>query len=225
MLNVKSFIFSPIQENTYLLYNESGEACIIDPGCYHNYEQQQLADFIEQNKLVPRLLLNTHCHLDHVFGLSWAAEKYKLTPHIHFSEKYMLDLAPMNGEMWNLPFRGYKGALNWLKEDQQIKLGNDILQVLFTPGHSPGHVCFYHVPPQKEAVNNDQAQFLIGGDVLFKEGIGRTDLPGANHQALIESISQKLFKLPGETIVYPGHGEITTISYEKKHNPFLKIVI
>ena len=226
MLTIKRFTFSPIQENTYLLYNESGDGCIIDPGCYHPYERQQLADYIKQQKLVPGLLLNTHCHLDHVFGLSWVAEKYKLTPHIHFSEKSMLELAPMNGEMWNLPFESYNGPLNWLKEDQEIKLGDDMLRVIFTPGHSPGHVCFYHVPAETTSVNKqDRVPFLIGGDVLFKESIGRTDLPGSNHRALIESITQKLFKLPGETIVYPGHGDITTILYEKKHNPFLQIEI
>ena len=217
MLKIKSFAFSPIQENTYVLYNDEGIACIIDPGCYTTYEQQQLADFIKQQKLVPGLLLNTHCHLDHVFGLKWVAETYQLTPHIHFSEKLMLQMAPLSGERWNLPFKGYEGPLNWLTEGQRITIGSDELEVIYTPGHSPGHVCFY----------NEQAKeqpYLVGGDVLFRQSVGRTDLPGGNHRTLIESIMEKLFVLPDETIVYPGHGDVTTIGYEKKYNPYLQNV-
>jgi glyoxylase-like metal-dependent hydrolase (beta-lactamase superfamily II) len=221
MLHVRSFTFSPIQENTYLVYNEAGDACIIDPGCYHEYEKQQLSGFIEQQKLVPALLLNTHCHLDHVFGLAWAAEKYGLTPHIHFSENQMLELAPMNGDMWGMPFKGYKGPLNWLKEGEKIRLGNEEMQILFAPGHSPGHVCFYYTP-SLAGPGKLQTPFVIAGDVLFKQSIGRTDLPGGNFKTLIESIREQLFILPDETIVYPGHGEPTTIGFEKKYNPFLQ---
>ncbi|MES2649707.1 MAG: MBL fold metallo-hydrolase [Bacteroidota bacterium] len=216
MLHIKSFTFSPVQENTYLLYNDAGEACIIDPGCYNTYEEQQLDDFIKQQKLVPGLLLNTHCHLDHVFGLKWAAEKYGLTPHIHTLEKQMLEMAPISGDMWNLPFKGYKGALNFLTEGQTIRLGSDELQVLFAPGHSPGHVCFYN------EIGNNNIPYLIGGDVLFRESIGRTDLPFGDHQTLIQNIKTKLFTLPDQTVVYPGHGDSTTIGFEKKYNPFLQ---
>lgn len=222
MLHVKSFTFSPIRENTYLVYNDAGDTCIIDPGCYSEYERQMLANNIEQEKLVPRLLLNTHCHLDHVFGLDWAATKYRLTPHIHFSEKLMLDRAPISGEMWNLPFKGYSGPLNWLKEGERIKLGDDELQVIYAPGHSPGHVCFFYDPKKQGAFTTSKTPFIIAGDVLFKESIGRTDLPGGNYQTLIESIREQLFVLPDDTIVYPGHGDATTIGYEKKYNPFLQ---
>jgi len=221
MLQVRVFTFSPIQENTYLVYNEAGDTCIIDPGCYDEREQKELSSYIEHQKLVPRLLLNTHCHLDHVFGLSWAAEKYSLTPHIHFSEKQMLDLAPMNGEMWGMPFKGYSGPLNWLKEGEIIRVGEDELKILFAPGHSPGHVCFYHLSANTSAAKSEPS-FVIAGDVLFKQSIGRADLPGGNFNALIQSIREQLFVLPDDTIVYPGHGEPTTIGYEKKYNPFLK---
>jgi glyoxylase-like metal-dependent hydrolase (beta-lactamase superfamily II) len=221
MLKIKSFTFSPIQENTYVLYNDAADACIIDPGCYDTYEQQQLADFIKQQKLVPGLLLNTHCHLDHVFGLKWVAEKYQLTPHIHPSEKLMLEMAPISGQRWNLPFKGYEGPLNWLAEGQRIKFGDDELLVIFAPGHSPGHVCFYKGPAANKPVTHEKpATFLIGGDVLFRLSVGRTDLPGGDHKTLINSIRQELFTLPEETIVYPGHGDPTTIGYEKKHNPY-----
>ena len=221
MLQVRSFTFSPIQENTYLVYNEAGDTCIIDPGCYNGREQNELSSYIEHQKLVPRLLLNTHCHLDHVFGLNWAAQKYSLTPHIHFSEKQMLELAPMNGDMWGLPFEGYKGPLNYLKEGEIIRVGDDEMKILFAPGHSPGHVCFYY-EAHNAATETRQADFVIAGDVLFKQSIGRTDLPGGNFKVLIESIREQLFVLPGDTIVYPGHGEPTTIGYEKKYNPFLQ---
>jgi glyoxylase-like metal-dependent hydrolase (beta-lactamase superfamily II) len=221
MLHVKSFTYSPISENTYLVYNDAGDACIIDPGCYHDYEKLQFANHIELEKTVPGLLLNTHCHLDHVFGLAWAAEKYALTPHIHFSEKQMLELAPMNGDMWGMPFTGYKGPLNYLKEGDIVKLGEDELRVIYAPGHSPGHICFYHDPRKPGAYSNAKP-FIISGDVLFKQSIGRTDLPGGNFETLIESIREKLFVLPGETIVYSGHGEPTTIGYEKQFNPFLQ---
>lgn len=224
MLFVKSFVFSPIQENTYILYNDAGDACIIDPGCYNSSEQQQLADFISSHQLKPVLLINTHCHLDHVFGLNWAAEKYQLVPNIHFSEKQMLQLAPMNGDMWGLPFKGYTGPLEWLQEGQKIAIGNETLTVLFTPGHSPGHVCFYSALAGSYQGKTLEGGFLIGGDVLFKQSVGRTDLPGGNHEVLIESILRKLFVLPDNTTVFSGHGDPTTIGNEKRYNPFLQVI-
>jgi glyoxylase-like metal-dependent hydrolase (beta-lactamase superfamily II) len=211
MFAVKGFTFSPVQENTWLLYNEKGSAIMIDPGCYFDAEKDVLRSFISQNKISPKLLLNTHCHLDHVFGNKWIHETYGLLLHIHEKEKQVLDFAPASGLMWNLPFDNYNAEIKYITEGETIVLDNDELQVLFAPGHSPGHVCFYC-----------KAQgFVIGGDVLFRESIGRTDLPGGNHTTLQNSIKRQLFVLPDETIVYSGHGESTTIGYEKNHNPFL----
>ena len=211
MFTVKAFTFSPVQENTYILYNEQKKAFIIDPGCYFDEEREELASFLKQTELTPVQLLNTHCHLDHVFGNKWIYETYSLELHLHANEKQVLDYAPASGLMWNLPFDNYNGPLNWLNEGDEIVMGEDKLTVLFTPGHAPGHVCFYC-----KAQN-----FVIGGDVLFRESIGRTDLPGGHHQTLLNSIRSKLFVLPNETIVYSGHGPATTIGHEKKHNPFL----
>lgn len=211
MFTVKAFTFSPVQENTYILYNEQKKAFIIDPGCYFDEEREELASFLQQTQLTPVQLLNTHCHLDHVFGNKWIYETYSLELHLHANEKQVLDYAPASGLMWNLPFDNYNGPLNWLNEGDEIVMGEDKLTVLFTPGHAPGHVCFYC-----KAQN-----FVIGGDVLFRESIGRTDLPGGHHQTLLNSIRSKLFVLPNETIVYSGHGPATTIGHEKKHNPFL----
>ena len=211
MFAVKGFTFSPVQENTWVLYNEKGHAIMIDPGCYFDEEKEVLQSFIIQNKLLPQMLLNTHCHLDHVFGNKWIHETYGLLLHIHEKEKQVLDFAPASGLMWNLPFDNYNAAIKYIAEGEEILLDEDQLQVLFAPGHSPGHVCFYC-----------KAQgFVIGGDVLFRQSIGRTDLPGGDHATLINSIKNQLFVLPDETIVYCGHGEPTTIGYEKKHNPYL----
>lgn len=211
MFTVKAFTFSPVQENTYVLFNETGAAIVIDPGCYFEEERDLLQNFIIQNKLEPKLLLNTHCHLDHVFGNKWIHETWGLLLHIHLNEKKVLDFAPASGLMWNLPFDNYNDELIYLNEEETIQLGDDELELIFAPGHSPGHLCFYC---RKQG-------FLIGGDVLFQESIGRTDLPGGNHATLINSIKTKLFVLPDETIVYSGHGPATTIGHEKKHNPFL----
>jgi hydroxyacylglutathione hydrolase len=211
MFTVKAFVFNPVQENTYLLYNEKGNGIMIDPGCYFDQERDELVYFMEQNKIKLQLLLNTHCHLDHVFGNQWIHETYDLLLHIHEKEKQVLDFAPASGLMWNLPFDNYNGEFVWLKEGEEILLDDDRLAIRFTPGHSPGHVCFY----------SKEQGFVIGGDVLFKQSIGRTDLPGGNFDTLIASIKTQLFTLPDDTIVYSGHGPETTVGYEKKHNPFL----
>ncbi|MGB5005363.1 MAG: MBL fold metallo-hydrolase [Ferruginibacter sp.] len=211
MLKIKSFVFSPIQENTYLLYNEFNDCIIIDPGCYFPGEHDELKAFITQSKLTPRMLLNTHCHLDHVFGNKFVAETYGLTLHLHEKEKMLLDYAPTSGLMYNMPFDNYAGDYHFLKEADVVKLGDDELVVIEAPGHSPGHICFYCA----------KQHFIISGDVLFNRSIGRTDLPGGSHQTLLKNIREKLFVLPEKTVVYSGHGPETTIGEEKKYNPFL----
>lgn len=211
MFVVKAFTFSPVQENTYVLYNEQKQAVLIDPGCYFEEERAELLSFVQQNGLQLQLLLNTHCHLDHVFGNKWVHEEFGLELHLHPNEQQVLDFAPTSGLMWNLPFDNYTGPLHFLQEGQKIQVGADELEVLVAPGHSPGHVCFYC----------RSQGFVIGGDVLFRESIGRTDLPGGNHATLLQSIRNQLFTLPNETLVYSGHGEPTTIGHEKRYNPFL----
>jgi hydroxyacylglutathione hydrolase len=211
MLQVKHFEFSPIQENTYVVYNEENECIIIDPGCYFDEEKAALQQFITEQKLKPVLLLNTHCHLDHVFGNKWVAETYGLTLHLHPKEKMVLEDAPTRGLMYNMPFDNYTGELIFLKEGDTIPFGKYEFMVLDTPGHSPGSICFYCA---------DQ-HFIISGDVLFRQSIGRSDLPGGDHQTLIKNIRTKLLVLPDETKVFSGHGPVTTIGDERKHNPYL----
>ena len=193
-----------------MLYNEFNDCLIIDPGCYYDDEKDELVNFLVKMDLKPKMLLNTHCHLDHVFGNKFIAEKFGLTLQIHRNEKLVLDFAPKSGLLYNLPFDNYNGDFIYLEEGNKILLGNDELTVIEAPGHSPGHICFYCAAQH----------FIISGDVLFKRSIGLTDLPGGNHETLLKNIREKLFTLPGETKVYSGHGPVTTIGEEKNQNPF-----
>ena len=212
MLSVKCFTFNPVQENTYVVFNEKDACCIIDPGCYFGNERRSLEEFIDEEQLSPKFLLNTHCHLDHVFGNKFVHDRYGLTLHLHEKEKEVLDYAPTSGLQWNMPFENYRGNLIFLNEGDSIFMDDDDeMKVLFTPGHSPGSICYYC----------EKQNFIIGGDVLFRLSIGRTDLPGGDFKTLLQSINEKLFVLPDKTIVYAGHGEPTTIGFEKKNNPFL----
>jgi hydroxyacylglutathione hydrolase len=210
---VHVFTFSPIQENTYVLVNQKKQAIIIDPGCYTRIEEQQLEKFIVDQELDVQLLLNTHCHLDHVFGNRFVAARWNLQPYIHPEEKQVLDYAPVAGLMWNLPFESYTGDVHYLQEGDLTGLEDYPLEVIHAPGHSPGSICFYS--------RNDG--FLIGGDVLFRGSVGRTDLPGGDFNILEKSIREKLYRLPDETIVYSGHGSSTTIGAEKKSNPYVSL--
>ena len=212
MLTIKLFTFNPVQENTYVIYNEKGECCIIDPGCYFPNERNELKNFISNERLLPKYLLNTHCHLDHVFGNKFVHEQYKLTLHFHKNEQLVFDNAPASGLMFGLPFEQYQGEVIYIGEQDTILLGDDRFEILFTPGHSPGSISFY-CPDQN---------FVIAGDVLFQMGVGRTDIPGGNFETLENSIRTKLFSLPDKVVVHPGHGPATTVGFEKKNNPFLQ---
>jgi hydroxyacylglutathione hydrolase len=224
MLAIKSFVFSPVQENTYVLSGQKDACWIIDPGCYFGNERHTLREYIEAEGLTPAKLLNTHCHLDHVFGNKFVHDTWDLPLHLHEKEKPLLEAAPEYGQAWGLPFENYRGELIFIREGELLTWetaeaaggrgtpGGDSLRVLFLPGHSPGSVGFYC----------ETQGFIIGGDVLFRESIGRTDLPGGDHATLLRSIREQLWPLPDATIVYPGHGEPTTIGWEKAHNPFLR---
>jgi hydroxyacylglutathione hydrolase len=211
MLHVKVFTFSPIQENTYVLYNDAGNALIIDPGCYFSAEQETLKNFLKDTGLTPVQLLNTHCHLDHVFGNDWVHKTYGLELYLHPNEEKVLAFAPKSGETWGMPFTNYSGPLHYLHPGDKVFLDEDELSILFTPGHSPGSICFYC----------EKQGFIIGGDVLFYQSIGRTDLPMGSHETLLHSIREELFTLPDAVIVHPGHGRPTSIGHEKEFNPFL----
>jgi glyoxylase-like metal-dependent hydrolase (beta-lactamase superfamily II) len=217
MLKVISFTFNPVAENTYVLYNDEKDCCIIDPGCYFTPEREELKTGIEKTGLKPVLLLNTHCHLDHVFGNKFVHETWGLELHIHSLEKKLLEYAPISGEQWGLPFEPYAGPLHYLEPGKNIRIGKDELQVFFTPGHSPGSLSFY------QEGENGEPGFIIGGDVLFQQSIGRTDLPGGDFETLAKSIRETFYTLPEDTVVYSGHGPATSVGFEKKNNPFVSV--
>jgi|ERR1019366_119349 glyoxylase-like metal-dependent hydrolase (beta-lactamase superfamily II) len=211
MITIHTFDFGPFQENTYILYDETKECIILDPGCYYNEERAALASFIEDNKLKPVKLINTHCHLDHVFGNGFVAEKYNVQLEINKNDLPVLDSFMMVAKMYNLKAEPSPQPSNYLSEGDIVKFGNSTLEILFTPGHSPGSITFY----------NKEQKFMIVGDVLFYGSIGRTDLPRGDSATLISSIKNKLFPMGDEYIVYNGHGPSTTIGFERKNNPFL----
>ncbi len=213
MLHVQQFAFNAFQENTYLIYNEFGECCIIDPGCYSLSEEKMLTDFIQQKNLKPVYLLNTHCHLDHIFGNRFINITYDLVLHIHPQEQQVLRLGPATAVMYQLQLKNYDAEIKLIDEIDVIKIGDDEMSILFTPGHSPGSISFY----------SENNKFIISGDVLFEGSIGRTDLPGGSFEVLAQSIKEKFYTLPVEVIVYPGHGDRTTIGYEMRTNPFVKM--
>mgnify|MGYP005751072543 CR=1 FL=1 len=211
MLSIHSFTFNPFQENTYLIHDEDGVAALIDPGCHEPEEKEELVAFVEKHQLKIEQLWNTHCHIDHVLGNAWAKRKWGVPLWIH--EKEIPVLKSVEVYAPNYGFHGYEGASpdQFLQEGQIFTLGKEQLKVLFVPGHSPGHVVFYHDPSKR----------CIGGDTLFRGSIGRTDLPGGNHSLLLSKIKSELFSLPLETVVFPGHGPETTIQFEKINNPFV----
>ncbi len=211
MIEIKKFTFNPIQENTYLLYDETRECILVDAGCYYDDEKEELDRFIAENNLKPVLLVNTHCHFDHLLGVNYCRYKYKVDFLIPEGESSLVDWAVGQGDLFGVPTEPIDAADGELKEGEKIRFGNSELEIIKAEGHSPGGLVFHH-PAQK---------FLLAGDVLFYGSIGRSDLPGGSFERLVSNIRTKLLVLPPETVVYSGHGPETNIGYEKKNNPFL----
>jgi hydroxyacylglutathione hydrolase len=212
MFKIDIFTFNPFQENTYVLSDETKQCVIIDPGCYENHEKLELSRFLEKNELTPTTILLTHSHIDHVLGVAYLVNKYNLSLEMNEIDLPGLRSVPVYGQTWGINAEVSPEPTMLLNEGDTVTFGNITLGVIFTPGHSPGSICFYH----------KESKTLIGGDVLFQESIGRTDLPGGDHNTLIKSIKEKLFPLGDDIKVYPGHGPATTIGYEKMNNPFLR---
>lgn len=212
MLEIKSFTFNPFQENTYVLSSGS-EAMIVDPGCSNTTEQQELKAYVTSRKLSVKFIINTHGHIDHVLGNDFARTTWNAPLMIHLTDLPVLQAVKAYAPNYGFP--SYREALpdSNLEEGQVLDLGDTSCNVIFIPGHSPGHIGLHF---KKDGC-------LISGDVLFRESIGRTDLPGGDLDTLLESIQGKLFRLPEETIVYPGHGDATSIGFEMMHNPFCAV--
>lgn len=211
MSEVKCFPFNMFQENTYLVFDNTGACIIIDPGCLGKEEQDQLVSFIESHNLNPEHLINTHCHTDHIFGNRFVSEKYGLPLTVNSQEMANIQVADETAAELGVPPPRSPGPGNNLEEGDVVKFGQTALKVLLTPGHSAGHITLW----------NEADQYVISGDVLFMGSIGRTDLPGGDYETLIRSIKEKLLPLGDRVTVFPGHGPETTIGNEKKINPFL----
>ena len=212
-MNIKSFTFNPFQENTYIVYDSTKECLIIDPGCYTDAERKELRAFIEEKGLTPVKLINTHCHIDHVLGNKFTCEEWNIQLHMHKEELPILEKVESVGKMYGLSeYEVSPHPKHFLAHKDTLAFGESSFEVLFTPGHAPGHICLY----------NKRNSLLIAGDVIFQRSIGRTDLPGGNHKTLINSIITQLFPLPNETQIFCGHGPSTNLGYERKHNPFLQ---
>ena len=212
MIKIKKFTFNPVRENTYILFDETNDCVIIDPGMYDSDEQNEFYKFVKENGLNPVLLLNTHCHYDHVFGNKFVYDNWSLKPQFHQGELIVLQSIAGYVPQMGLRYELSPEPEIFLSEKGTVSFGASTLELIFAPGHSPAHLCFYA----------KEDNFLIGGDVLFYNSIGRTDLPGGNHAQLISSIRNNLFILPDDCEVFPGHGPSTTIGFEKQHNPFLQ---
>ena len=209
-MKIKKFTFNAFQENTYVLYDETKSCVIIDPGCNNTLEEESLSLFISDNNLKPTMLINTHCHIDHILGNAFVYKKYGLELSSHAGEKVVLQAGKITAQMYGIQYEESPEITIFYTDGDILSFGDSQLKVLYTPGHSPASISFY----------SEDAKMLIGGDVLFFGSIGRTDLPGGDHETLLESIRSKFFILPSDTVVYSGHGPETTIGREKSSNPF-----
>ncbi|MBL7683561.1 MAG: MBL fold metallo-hydrolase [Flavipsychrobacter sp.] len=211
MLQLQGFTFNAFQENTYVLYNEQKHCWIIDPGMYETEEVAYLTSFINDNKLIPQAIINTHCHIDHIFGVNAIKDIYNIPFGVHKSDLPVLQGAAGSAMLFGFRFGSVPVPDFFIAENEAL-LGLKTIKVLFTPGHSPGSVSFF--APEEG--------FLISGDVLFNGSIGRTDLPGGDFKTLVNSIKTQIFVLPDDTQVFSGHGPATSIGDEKRYNPFLQ---
>lgn len=207
-LRAKVYAFSPFQENTYILFNDQKKAVVIDPGMENSNEEKKFSDFLSENDLTLEKVLLTHAHIDHIFGLNYVVDKYQVPVVMHKDSIAVLDSVPEYAKVYGFDIQIGDYKIEEVDEGDEIEFG---LKVLHVPGHVPGHLVFYH---------SQQAEAWVG-DVLFYMSIGRTDLPGGNHNLLISGIKNKLFILPDDVKVYSGHGPATSIGFEKIHNPFL----
>lgn len=212
MLVVKSFTFNMFSENTYVVWDEgTKESIIVDPGCFDLAEESKLEKYITENELEIKYLLLTHCHIDHIIGCKFVLGKYNPKYYAPKEDLFLIKRAEVHAAGFGFKIEPVPEPEMFLSEDLRLQIGNSIMEFLFTPGHTPGEYCIYF---RKEAV-------CLTGDVLFKNSIGRTDLWGGDYDTLIKSIKEKLFALPDNVIIYPGHGESSKTGAEKSNNPFL----
>lgn len=212
MFQIQAFVFNFASENTYVLFNENKNAWLIDPGNMNEQETQAISNFITENNLNIQKIVLTHAHIDHVLGLQWAYDTFKVPVTMHQDDKEVLDMFQISGMRFGFTLDHIKVDLNYIKEGDKLNFDGEKFKIYHVPGHSPGSVVYH----------NETQKFMISGDVMFEGSIGRTDLYKGNYDQLIEGIKTKLFVLDEETQVFSGHGNPTTIGFEKQYNPFLK---
>jgi len=212
MLEVKGFTCNPFQENSYVIINDKKECWFVDPGMYGADEEKALFDFIALEGLKPQQIINTHTHIDHILGIDSLKVKYNIPFGMHPDDQPVLANAKGSAMLFGLNLGAVPVVDFFINEKEPLLLGTDTLEVRLAPGHSPGSIIFYHAA----------GKWVIGGDVLFAGSVGRTDLPGGNHDTLIRSIQEQMYTLPDDTVVYCGHGPATQIGDEKRTNPFVK---
>jgi hydroxyacylglutathione hydrolase len=211
MISIRKFTVNPLQENSYVLSDNTGNCLIVDAGFYFRKEINEVLDYLQDHNLKPVGLINTHCHFDHVMGVDVIRRKYGIPFGCHADEAFWLPMASVQARSFGIAMPEVRDADHFISPDQNLNFGDSVLQVIHVPGHSPGHVAFY----------SPGDQFLLAGDVLFYNSIGRFDLPGGDYAQLIQSIKEKLLVLPPETVVWCGHGPETSIGFEKLNNPYL----
>lgn len=210
MLQIQGFVFNFASENTYLLYNENKNAWLIDPGNMNEQETKAIEGFIAENELKIQKILLTHAHIDHVLGLQWAFDTFKTPVILHQEDQEVLDMLQASGMRFGMNIDPVKVDIAYIQEGDELELDGEKFKIYHVPGHSPGSVVYH----------NENQKFMISGDVLFEGSIGRTDLYKGNHEQLITGIKTKLFVLDDDTQVFSGHGNPTSIGFEKEHNPF-----
>lgn len=210
-LYIKTLVYNAFQVNTYVIYDESGNTLVVDPACYTTKEQEHLADFISDNNLTIRFMVNTHCHVDHVLGNGFIYKTYGIKPMIHrsglvFYENLVIQANTFGFEVDNVIYPD-----QYLEDGDEIILGDERLTVSYTPGHAEGSICLVY----------KKGKWIVTGDLLFYMSIGRTDLPTGSLETLLASVRNKVFIYSDDYIIYPGHGQSTSLGFERKHNPYL----
>lgn len=214
-LNIASFIFNPFQENTYVVWDGTNECIIIDAGNYSAADDRALSDFIRERELLPVMALNTHGHVDHILGVNYATATFGIPFALHGDDSFLVDSAAEHGKLYGFAVKEVPGIGKDMKGVAGIEFGETALRIIHTPGHTPGHICIYE----------PEGKILFSGDTLFKESIGRTDLPGGDYSWIMRSILEKLVPLGGDVEFYPGHGPKSTIGHETLYNPFITEVL
>ena len=211
MISIKKFTVNPLQENSFVVYDESSECIFVDPGFYFPEEREKVKRYILEHNLKPLFIANTHCHFDHILGVEFVRREYGIDFLTHRDDAFWVEAAIEQGEMFGFQIEAVGEPDAFFGENDLIEFGNSSLRVIHIPGHSPGHVVFY----------SEADKILLSGDIIFKGSIGRTDLPGGNFNQLVSGIHDKLFTLPADVNILCGHGPSTTIGFEKLSHPFL----